>query len=371
MSSSTATARDATEVRHFPCEGCGADLAFNIGAQKLVCPHCGFQKALEVEPDKEVAEQDLKSTLAKIASRRASSAAPAQVAQREFTCKSCGGTIVFDASVTSKECAYCGEPVVDRDVHAVAEGRLPVDGLIPFQIERERARAELRQWVASRWFAPNEFKRRGVDGTFNGLYLPYWTFDAMTATAYRGERGDAYYVTVGSGKNKRSERRIRWSPASGHFQRFFDDVLVCASTSAKQKLVESLEPWPLERCSPFAASALAGYSAMTYDQELEQGFGRGKERIDEALRADVRQRIGGDEQRIHHLQTQYEALTYKHLLLPVWMLAYKWHEKSYQVVVNACTGEVQGERPYSAWKIFFAVLLALIVAGIFMSVADS
>ena len=85
--------------------------------------------------------------------------------------------------------------------------------------------------------------------------------------------------------------------------------------------------------------------------------------MDSALRQEVRRRIGGDEQRIHNVSTQYNALTYKHLLLPVWLLAYKYNEKPYRVVVNAATGEVQGERPYSWVKITLTVLLGLAIAG--------
>jgi len=263
--------------------------------------------------------------------------------------------------MTSGECAYCGNSVVDAEVHAAAD-RLPVDGLVPFQVEKHQAQQALHAWIKSLWFAPNAFKRRGVQGKFNGLYLPYWTFDAMTASRYVGERGEHYWVTVGSGKNKRSERRTRWSHASGSLQRFFDDVLVCAKTGLPHRLVCGLEPWPLTKCIPFNPEALAGYAAMTYDQELRTGFTQAGEQIHQALEAQVRGLIGGDEQRIASLDTQYSALTYKHLLLPVWMLAYAWNNKTYQIIVNACNGEVEGERPYSWVKIACAVLAAVAVA---------
>jgi hypothetical protein len=38
----------------------------------------------------------------------------------------------------------------------------------------------------------------------------------------------------------------------------------------------------------------------------------------------------------------------------------------YQVVVNARTGEVQGERPYSAWKIAALVGVILLILAIFL-----
>ncbi len=347
------------DVRRFPCEACGAELTFDVGAQALACPHCGHKRELGFTSEAPIVERDLNAMLNKLASMRGQ--APLAPGRREFTCNGCAATIVFEASRTSDKCAFCGAAVVDASVHEAIE-RINVSGVLPFGVTKQAASENLRAWVASRWFAPNEFKRYGVTGKFNGIYLPYWTFDAMTDNRYRGERGDHYTVRVGSGKDARTETRTRWSHAAGSFRRFFDDVLVCAANDTKTKLLTALEPWPLDKMVPFTPDALSGYHAMTYDQTLEAGFVSAKERIDRALHADVCDRIGGDVQRVHSIETQMSALTFKHVLLPVWMLAYKYGDKSYQVMVNAGTGEVQGERPYSPWKIAFAVFMALMLA---------
>ena len=356
------TALPDNAPRVFPCETCGADLQFDASAQALACEHCGATRDLTFDPEAKVEERDLHGMLRQLAQKRTATVVPGR---REFTCKSCAATITFEQGMTSDACAYCGNPVVDAAVHEAQE-RVAVGGVLPFIVARPQANENLRAWVKSRWLAPNDFVRYGVQGKFSGIYLPYWTFDAMTDVAYSGQRGDHYRVKVGSGKDARYETRTRWSHASGQFRRFFDDVLVCAAGESKQGLMNALEPWPLERMLPFTPDALAGYNAMTYDIELEGGFDLGKKRIDDAIVSDVRGRIGGDEQRIDSLNTQMSALTFKHVLLPVWMLAYVYGEKSYQVVVNACTGEVQGERPYSAWKIAGLVVLALIVAILFL-----
>ena len=230
-------------------------------------------------------------------------------------------------------------------------------------IEHDQAQINLKDWVESRWFAPNDFLKRGAEGKFNGVYLPYWTFDTLTFNVYSGQRGEHYYVTVGTGKNKRQERRTRWYPASGKFQRFFDDVLIPATTRLDGDMLISLEPWPLQKCLPFTQEVLAGYFARTYDLELDGGFVHGKERIDQVIDGDVRQRIGGDTQRVHSINSRYDGITYKHVLLPLWLLAYKFHDKTYQVYVNAATGEVQGGRPYSWVKITFAIVCGAAAIG--------
>ena len=353
---------EENKARTFPCTGCGADLEFNIGAQSLKCPYCGAVKVIELDAEATVEEQDFAAMLQRLTEQRDLGRVDEQNL-REVRCVSCGATVRFQGNITSTECAYCGVPL-QLDCVGDAERRVPVDGVLPFLIDREKARENLGAWVRSRWFAPNDFKARGAQGRFNGNYLPYWTYDSLTFTRYTGQRGEHYWVTTGTGKNKRRVRRTRWYPASGKFQQFFDDVLVLAATGLPQKRIIALEPWPLTKCRPFNQEMLAGFLARTYDVPLEEGFGQAKERIDTAIRVEVRRRIGGDEQRIHTVNTRYDAVTYKHLLLPLWMLTYRYREKPYQVVVNAGTGEVQGDRPYSWVKIVLAILAAVIVGGI-------
>ena len=346
---------DAGQARVFPCESCGADLEFSIGQQKLKCPYCGFEKTIELQADAKIVEQDFRAALARLETQHEQGRTD-ETGNQEVHCESCGGTVMFTGTLTSTHCPWCEAPILRENIHS-ATHRIPVDAVMPFLIEKDRAHLVLKEWIASRWFAPTEFRRRGIDGKFDGFYLPFWTFDSMTFNAYTGQRGDDYTVTVGSGKDQRTEIRTRWSSASGRFQRFFDDVLISASQGLPDKLIDELEPWPMERMMPFTQQVLAGLFARTYDVALDAGFEESRDRMRVALEQDTRQRIGGDHQRIDNLQTRHDAITFKHLLLPVWMLAYRYHDKTFRVFVNAATGEVQGERPYSWLKIFFFVLL--------------
>ncbi len=353
---------DEGKGRIFPCEGCGADLKFHIGQQQLKCPYCGFEKEIELSEENLIVEQDFHATLARLRDFRERKDEHSETARNEVRCESCGGNVEFIGSLTSSECPYCASPIQLEDVHK-AEHRIPVDAVLPFLVDKKTAKTNLIAWVKSRWFAPNDFLKKGADGKFSGVYLPYWTYDSLTYTRYRGERGEYYYVTVGTGKNKRRQRRTRWYPAAGNFERFFDDVLVQATQKVNRKMVRKLEPWPLHKSIPFKQEVLAGYLARTYEIELDDGFHVAKERIDDQLERDVRRRIGGDTQRVHKIQTRYNAITFKHLLLPLWLLAYRYNNKVYQVMINAATGEVQGDRPYSWVKITLAVLGGLLLAG--------
>ena len=101
---------------------------------------------------------------------------------------------------------------------------------------------------------------------------------------------------------------------------------------------------------------------------MEQGFEIGKEIMDDKIRVAIRHHIGGDEQRIHSVSTQHSNISFKHILLPVWISAYKYKEKVYRFLVNARTGEVQGERPWSWIKIALTAIAVtgLIGAGIYI-----
>lgn len=354
---------DSGKGRIFPCDECGADLEFSIGTQTMKCPYCGAVKTIEISETAEIVEHDFQAMLEQLKTQRLEGKPDDETAESEHAirCSSCGAEVIFQGTLTSSQCPYCANPLQRDKIHD-APTRIPVDGMLPFQIPERDAAERLRNWVKSLWWAPNEFLKQGASGKFNGVYLPYYTFDSLTYTKYTGQRGDHYWVTVGEGKDQRREMRTSWSFRSGEFQRFFDDVLIVAASDQSRALIESLEPWPLERCVPFTQQMLAGLFARTYDVTLEAGFSEARLRIESALTSDIRQRIGGDEQSITSQKVSYSGVTFKHLLLPVWLMAYRYHEKPYRVVINAVTGEVSGERPYSAFKIASAILFGITVA---------
>jgi hypothetical protein len=284
---------------------------------------------------------------------------------RVVACPNCGAQTEFDADLHAAECPFCATPVVtDTGPHKHIKPR----GVLPFGLSEEQARDAMADWLGGLWFAPNglqEYARKGRP--LSGIYTPYWTFDADTKTAYSGQRGTHYYETrtvMRDGKRTQQRvRKTRWRSVSGRVARFFDDVLVLASKSLPKKYTDGLAPWDLTELEPYRPEYLAGFRAEAYQVELEDGFTEARAIMDRRIRRDVKFDIGGDEQRITQLNTQVSDVTFKHILLPVWMAAYKFRGKTYRFVVNGRTGRVQGERPYSPWKIAFAVIVGLIVAA--------
>ena len=148
-------------------------------------------------------------------------------------------------------------------------------------------------------------------------------------------------------------------------------MLIAATKAVKEARLNALEPWDLESLCPYEPAYLAGFKAQRYQVELPEGFEKAKEVMAEAIEEDVTRDIGGDEQRISSVDTRHSNVMFRHLLLPVWMGAYKFQGKVYQVAVNARTGEVQGERPYSVWKIALLVAAILVAILIIVLVARS
>ncbi|MFT4151033.1 MAG: primosomal protein N' (replication factor Y) - superfamily II helicase [Paracoccaceae bacterium] len=358
----------AETERHWPCESCGADLRFAPGQTRLVCDHCGHVQ--DIPPADAVAtgklhEVDLQTGLRE-------DLQPGLVETiRTTRCPSCGALVEFRGAEHSTECPFCATPVTI----GTGEARLiKPQGVVPFRITEPQARNSMTTWLGNLWFAPNglvEYARKGR--AMNGIYVPYWTFDAATRSRYRGARGEYYYETrtVMVEVNGRMERRqeqvrhIRWYPVAGRVSRFFDDVLVMASRSLPRSYVDALAPWDFGDLVPYNADYLAGFSAEGYTVSLSEGHQQGQEIMGRVILNDVRRDIGGDEQRVEGIDTDYSGETFKHILLPIWTAAYRYGGKSYRFVVNGQTGKVQGERPWSVWKIAFAVLLAVAAAGAF------
>ncbi|MDA5093495.1 TFIIB-type zinc finger domain-containing protein [Aliiroseovarius sp. KMU-50] len=349
------------EEHRFPCDQCGADLRFDPDRGALTCDHCGFQAPLrEAAPKGQLAELDY--------TRALNDALPEAETEetRATTCPNCAAVFEFDAEIHAAECPFCATPVVtDTGMHR----QIKPKGVAPFVLSEEAARDAMTNWLGRLWFAPNGVKEYARKGRrMAGIYVPYWTFDADTRTAYSGQRGDDYYVErtvmVDGKRETRRQRKTRWSSRSGRVARFFDDVLVLASKGLPRRDTEALAPWDLSQLEPYHPEFLAGFQAEGYTVELAEGFGEARAYMDRVILRDVKFDIGGDRQRVQSLDTTVSDVTFKHVLLPVWLAAYKYRGKTYRFVVNGQTGRVKGERPYSAMKIAIAVVLGLIVAGI-------
>ncbi|MDQ3521729.1 MAG: hypothetical protein M3434_05250, partial [Gemmatimonadota bacterium] len=307
----------------FACRQCGAGLKWSPGDEQLACPYCG---ALNDAPAAAAAieELDYHTHLAQVATEQAT--------QEVLTtkCSGCGAEWTMDANIVAGECPFCAHSVV---LTGQSSRLIKPASLLPFRVTRRDAEAALRTWSGKLWLAPNDFRDRARrTGGITGIYIPYWTYDCDADTRYRGQRGEYYYVTVNyttteNGKTvrrQRQERRTRWYPASGRVFNHFDDVLVVGSTALPGDVCEALEPWDLPSLVPYADEYVSGFRAQSYSVDLPTGFENAKQAMQGRIEQSVCADIGGDTQQIYQLDTRYSNITFKHLLLPVWISAYRY-----------------------------------------------
>ncbi len=341
----------------YPCQSCGARLEFAPGTNALRCPYCGHMQQL-ADTGRQVTEHSY-DELARLPRKPVAS-----LAANVFACQKCGAKTESDA--LADVCQFCGAAVVAE----VSGGEMVVpEAVLPFVVDRSGVREALRKWVRSRWFAPSKLKRVSETEQVRGTYLPHWTYDARTVSDYTGQRGEHYYTTEtytdsDGNQQTRQVQHTRWYPASGTVSRDFDDVLVSGTRRLDNKYLDKLTPWPLHLAQPYQPDYLAGYTALRYEVEPEAGLEVAKGQMGKVIHTDCERDIGGDEQRVQSIQTRYFDLMFKLMLLPVWLAAYIYAGRTFQVMVNAHTGEVVGQRPYSVWKIIFAIFTAIAVISI-------
>jgi DNA-directed RNA polymerase subunit RPC12/RpoP len=337
----------------YPCSNCGANVEFAPGTTLLVCPYCGAKTQLE--PTGVQVREHAWAEFAGLPRKPV-----ATIAAYVFTCRGCGA--VTESDKLSDHCQFCRAPLVADNS---AGDMVAPEAVLPFALGRDEMRTELRKWASSRWFAPGSLKKVTEAETTRSTYLPHWTYDARTVSDYVGERGEHYWETetyTEDGETKtRQVQRTAWWPASGTVEHDFDDLLITGTGKVSPKHLQKLEPWPLTSAEAYRPEFLAGHDTLRYDVEPEDGLAQAKQQMASAIRQDCERDIGGDEQRVHRVDTAYDDVMFKLMLLPVWVAVYLHAGKTYNVLVNGRTGEVAGERPYSALKIALAIALAVLV----------
>lgn len=357
-----ATAPTSAPLSTYACKSCGAAQTLAPGAEALTCAYCGAVTPI-VRATRAIVEHDFEQARARI---QRGPAAGLATGAREVQCKTCGARSV--TTLQARRCPFCDDPMV-VELPATADSILP-DAVVPFHVGKDDAATAYQTWLRSRWFAPSDLKRRAERDGLDGVYAPYWTYDSDSLTHYSGSRGEHYwdeeeYTDSQNRRQTRRVRRTRWYSASGTVTVRFDDVQVCASSGLPRQRMAQLEPWKLDGLRPFDGAYLAGFVAERYSVDLEDGWGQAQGIMEGRISTAVRRDIGGDEQRIHDLDIHHRAVTFKHVLLPVWVSSFRYRGKVFRVVVNAQTGEVAGDRPWSVWKIALLVLaIAAMIAGV-------
>ncbi len=350
------------------CPKCGGKAEWSPRQRSLVCPYCNFvldSRSAVSDEDGVIKEHDLHQTLRTV--EEASQGV--EQGQRKIHCRHCNADSLSPKGTVADRCPFCGSPeiVAYDDIGSV----IKPESLLPKAIPETKAYEIVKQWAGSRFWAPGDLKAKNLVEKIKGIYLPYWTFDAQAQCPWKADSGTYYYVTVrGSDGKSRRERRTRWTPASGQVNYRFDDVAVPATHFLPPDELQAIEPFPTKELVPYDTVYVSGWTVEHYAVPLLDGAKRGRQAMQAVLRSLAAGDVPGDTYRNLRIYPSYSAETFKHILVPVWVVSYDYRRKLYRTVVNGYTGKVAGKYPKSAWKIFFAVLLGLIVLAVAVFLAS-
>jgi len=353
---------EVTAKQKFSCPACGGEAEWNPGRGALVCSYCGTTSPAEIETteggDAVIREHDLATALRSIPEDQRGW----QAVRTSVRCQSCQAISVLEPEKVSQACDFCGATALVPE-HEQKQPFRP-ESLLPMKVTAGEARQALRSWLSSRFWAPSNLGKKALTDQARGLYIPYWTFDAKARASWTAESGTHYYVTQNVGGKTQRVQKTRWSHASGNLEHFFDDQLIAASRGVHGPLLHEVEPFDTSRLVPYSAHFLSGWVVERYQIDLVAAATSSRSRMESTLRDLCGRAVPGDTYRNLEVVSTYSGQTFKHVLAPLWLLSYRYGQKSFQAAVNGDSGRVAGEHPLSWVKITLAVLLALTLAGL-------
>jgi DNA-directed RNA polymerase subunit RPC12/RpoP len=339
----------------------------------MACPYCGSKQAVA-----RAATADAPAAVREIALEEGLRMAARGYGTPVTTldCKECGASVHVGQGERTTACAFCGS----AQVLAAEAGEPPIrpGSLLPFRVTKEDANKRFGDWLSSLWLRPNDLKRIAKVNEMGGVYVPFWTFDADVTSQWTAERGwyyyetEAYTETVDGQQVERTRevQRTRWEPAEGVRRDRFDDVLVCAGRALPPELVGKLSTFDTKLLVPYQPEFLAGWRAESYSVELQPASAIAQQKMTRVQEGRCGSDVGGNTHQRLSVMNEYDNTTFKHVLLPVWVAAYRYNGKVFRFVVNGQTGEVVGVAPWSVGKIILLVVSILLVIGVIIAVSQ-
>lgn len=280
---------------------------------------------------------------------------------RTYICNSCGGEIVGDEHTAATNCPYCDNPVV---MAGSFQGELRPDLVVPFQLDKEQAKAALSRHLQKKPLLPKLFKSQNRIESIQGIYVPFWLFNTDVDAVIR------YKAT----------RIHHWSDSNYNYTRTsvynlfrsgsigFDNVPVDGSSQISNDLMESIEPYDLRQGVDFQTAYLAGYLADKFDVVADDCKARANERIRTSTEEAFAATTAGYSSVIpQSTNIRLSGGRVRYALLPAWILTTRYQNEIYTFAMNGQTGKMVGNLPID-WKLFWIYLLTIgLGSGILIS----
>ncbi len=347
------------EVVDFKCPQCGAAIAYKIEEGGLTCTHCGYY---EPSRDKVVGKraQEFEFTVETMGL-----AARGWGEERsELECQSCGVKTSIPVRHRTHHCAYCGSnQVIQRESpQEVLRPRY----IVPFEVDSEACRGYAVEWLGSSWMTPGNLKKIARIANFTPIYIPYWTFDAITTALWEAEVGHAKTKRYYSDGKWKERVVIEWRWESGNVHIDHDDILIPGTGRLSDLHLDKVGNWDLRALVPYDPKFLAGLHAQAYDVKLEQAWELVRQKMREDTRLACRAQASTSRIRNFRMNLDFADETWRYVLLPLYLASYDYAGTTYQVMINGQDGGVSGPRPID-WRKVWLVIAAILAPGLFLS----
>jgi DNA-directed RNA polymerase subunit RPC12/RpoP len=343
------------EVTNKKCPGCGATVEYDPGTRGMLCKFCGYRKTLPAPEDGEsISEIDFDQA-------ETTESFNWGVEKKVVICKNCAGEEIYDALETAAVCSFCGSTNV---MPAADEKSMAPGGVCPFTVPVDKAGGLFSKWLGKKIFTPKKAKLQARPEAFKGVYLPYWTFDTMTTSPFSGRAGYDKMVKRGD----QTVMETDWRRVSGVYQESFNDYTVVGTNKNENSLVGRAEPFDFTKLVPYRPELMAGFGAERYSVGLKDAWVKAQEGIRSILYGKISQYIcsawRANRSDSIAFSTNFSKVTFKYILLPVWLSSFTYNGKLYQFVVNGQTGKVGGKAPVSALRVIIAIIIVLAIFGL-------
>lgn len=346
--------------KSYACPNCGANIAYDVSAGGIACEYCGYVAPVRAKNVGKGADE-FEFTLETISRSNQGWG----IQRKVLACDSCGAQISLSEGTLSTSCPFCASNQVN--IRVGLDEFLRPRYLVPFKVTIEDIRQIVTEWLGRGWFHPSELQGATILKQFQGVYLPFWTFDTRVDAHWTAQVGYEKTERHYNASQKRWETRTRivWRWENGDVRLNIDDFLVTGSQDdhISHRILEDLTPYHLNDLVTYAPDYLAGWQAQAYETTLTEAWQAAKTAIRERSKQACRADIPSSHVRNFSMTADFADESWRYILLPVYLSTYKYDGEAFQVMVNGQTGIVAGQKPVAWWKVWLAIA-ALLAPGV-------
>ena len=346
------------QIIEYKCPCCGGIIEFDSDTQKMKCPYCDttFDPSALMELDDALNQQQPDSAQWEIPQEQFDASETESMGV--YHCQSCSGEIIADANTGATHCPFCGNPVV---LTGRFSGALKPDLVIPFQLNKEDAKAALKRHMSGKKLLPRLFSKESHLDEIKGIYVPFWLYDADVdaSFSFRGTKKRIWRT----GDREYTETTHFLLQRSGGIG--FDNVPVDGSSRLDDAMMEAIEPFDLGAAVPFQTAYLSGFYADRYDVDAKKSIDRANERIQNSTTQAFTSTVHGYDSVVpEHTSVHIRNGKAKYAMFPVWLLTTSYQGKLYHFAMNGQSGKFVGDMPVDKrlyWK-WYGIYAAICTA---------